>query len=233
MPLRVAFDIDGVLADMDTALARQAAHLFPAAGRGADAAAQEPGGPLIESQAAAVPAGLSLSSEQQTRLWQHVSSLENFWETLAPFEPEAILRLSDLAAELRWEVIFLTRRPETHGLRAQVQTQKWLEAQGFLRPSVFVVQRPRGLIATALDLDVVVDDRLENCMDIAVHSPARAILVLRDNAPVPAAARRLRISVARSVDECLHLLVKADAAGAQPGRLKRVMRRLGIGRPAD
>ena len=38
------------------------------------------------------------------------------------------------------EIIFLTKRPESAGATAQVQTQRWLQSKGFALPSVFVVQ---------------------------------------------------------------------------------------------
>jgi len=56
------------------------------------------------------------------------------------------------------------------------------------------VQRSRGKIADALQLDAFVDDRPENCLDIAVESKAKVILVwhghLKD---VPAGAKRLGV----------------------------------------
>jgi hypothetical protein len=51
--------------------------------------------------------------------------------------------------------------------------------EGLRASSVYVVQGSRGLIAAALELDVVVDDRHENCYDVVVDSGARAILVWR------------------------------------------------------
>ena len=46
-------------------------------------------------------------------------------------------------------------------------------------------------IAAALTLDLVIDDRPENCLDVTVESKARAILVWRDDkTPLPAAAHR-------------------------------------------
>jgi hypothetical protein len=127
-------------------------------------------------------------------------------------------------------VLFLTKRPECAGATAQVQTQRWLEANGFLLPSVFVVQGSRGRIADALALDFVIDDRHENCLDVVVDSKARAVLVWRDDRrQLPAAARRLGIGVVSSVAECLDILEQADTApGSKPGVMDRVMRLLGL-----
>src|SRR5207247_6013023 len=160
-----------------------------------------------------------MTSRQQRKLWAHVESIENFWQTLEELEPGVIGRLSAIASERRWEVIFLTKRPETAGWTAQVQSQRWLESKGFTLPSVYVVQGSRGRIAASLGVDIVVDDRPENCLDVVVDSKARAILVWREDAKhLPAAARRLGIGVVKSVAECLDILTQLDTpAPQQPG----------------
>ncbi len=212
---------------------------------GAPAAAADdtPAGTAPERQAAAeaapdnVPAllHLNMTSRQQRRLWRHVESIENFWESLVEIEPGAVQRLATVAHERRWEVIFLTKRPETVGAIAQVQSQRWLEARGFTLPSVYVVQGSRGRIAASLNLDIVVDDRPENCLDVVVDSKARAILVWReDETQLPAATKRLGIGVVTSVGACLDILTQVDSAEAreQPGVMNRVMRLLGLKEPA-
>jgi hypothetical protein len=204
MALRIAFDMDGVLADMEAALVDHAEGLS-----GADDATSR-------------------------RLWQRVAAIENFWESLNELEPGTVARLHALALERRWEVIFLTRRPSTAGATAQIQTQRWLEARGFALPSVYVVQRSRGQIAAALALDFVIDDRPENCLDVAVDSKARPILVLRDDGTqLPAAIRRLGIGVVGSVSQCLDILAQIDVAEKSPGMVTRVLRLLGLKEPAE
>jgi hypothetical protein len=240
LPLRIAFDLDGVLADMEGELARHAEALFGASfARGASAgssasgsaAAQEPDGPIAsETLDATALTKLHLSDRQQRRLWRHVATIENFWQTLKEIEPGIVGRLHGIAAARRWEIIFLTKRPSSAGATTQLQTQRWLEARGFALPSVFVVQGSRGRIASALGLDVVIDDRSENCLDVVVDSQARAILVWREpQSQLPAAARRLGIGVVKSVDECLGILAEIDAPTAdKPGVMDRVKRMLGL-----
>ena len=177
---------------------------------------------------------LRMTSRQQRRLWRPVETIENFWETLAELEPGVIQRLAAITAERRWEIIFLTKRPESAGATAQVQTQHWLEGKGFTLPSVFVVQGSRGRIAAALGLDIVIDDRPENCLDVVVDSRARAILVWReDEKLLPVAAKRLGIGVVKTVGECLDILTQIDSpAKDQPGVVDRVKRLLGLKEPA-
>jgi hypothetical protein len=173
---------------------------------------------------------VSLTMRQQRDLWRHVETIDNFWETLEEIEPGIIQRLATLATDRRWEITFLTRRPQSAGAAAQRQSQRWLESKGFTLPSLFVVQKSRGRIAAALGLDIVIDDTPENCIDVVMDSKARAILVWRDaEEPPPSTARRLAIGTVRSVGECLDILTELDSAQAdRPGVLDRVMRLLGL-----
>ena len=228
MSLRIAFDLDGVLADMDGAFAREAEVLF---GLQPDAVDDGAAGAVPPEGATGRPAVRgTLSSRQINRLWRRVEQIDGFWELLEETEAGAVARLATLATDRRWEVIFITRRPATAGATPQLQTQRWLEARGFRLPSVYVVQGSRGAIAAALALDIVVDDRPENCLDVVVDSDARAILVWRDDASeLPAAARRLGIGVVRSVAECLDILEVIDAASNdQPTLVTRFMRFFGV-----
>jgi len=243
MALRVGFDLDGVLADMESALIQRAEELFgeamarrlqEGAAEPAAAAGSDPPTDMSPPENSPPLVGLRMTSRQQRRLWQHVESIENFWEGLREIEPGVIGRLASVATERRWEIIFLTKRPETAGATAQVQSQRWLEANGFPLPSVFVVQGSRGRIAASLELDIVVDDRPENCLDVVVDSKARAILVWReDERHLPTAAHRLGIGTVKSVAECLDILTQVDAVGKdQPGVMSRVRKLLGLKEPA-
>lgn len=242
MPLRIAFDLDGVLADMESELVRQSETLFGEVPTrrtrdGADAAtgpsAADQGEPAAGSPDTVPDFGppairLNLTGRQQRRLWRHVESIENFWEGLDELEPGAIQRLAAIAIDRRWEIIFLTKRPDTKGATAQVQSQRWLEAKGFMLPSVFVVQGSRGRIASALGLDIVVDDRPENCLDVISDSKARAILVCRDREDqLPTTAQRLGIGVVKSVADCLEILTQVEST-TRGDVMSRVLRLLGL-----
>ena len=217
MSLRLGFDLDGVLADLNTSLVREAMRLFPglevkaSADQGVAPAAVEPEAAEGVDPAETSPASLSLTRRQERQLWDAVKRIDNFWETLDETEPGIIRRLAETARARRWEVMFLTSRPRTAGDVVQVQSQRWLRTHGFEYPALFVVSTSRGKIASGLELDVVVDDRPENCLDIAIDSKARAILIWRgDQNAVPASARRLGIGGVNSVGACLDLLIAAD-----------------------
>jgi hypothetical protein len=233
MPLRIAFDLDGTIADMNATLKKEAAALFrpepvsktlqTGAKPGQDAAASDnKGEPTPEAD------DLRLSARQQMQLWDHVKKIENFWMGLDEVEPGIVKRIATTAAERRWEVIFFTTRPSTAGEITQVQSQRWLAKYGFRHPSVFVVQPNRGKIADAMQLDAVVDDRPENCLDIVLESKAKAILVWpRDPSDVPAGAARMGVRVVPSISEALALLERYDDERKQPGVVRSIRKLLG------
>ena len=231
MSLRLGFDLDGVFADLGTELGasdlkptdRESTSGHPAAVPG-NTTTQEAAGPV---PAVERPFETSHLKGAGRDVWSRVCATENFWESLDEIEPGEVGCLGELARERKWEIIFLTSRPTTLGDAVQVQSQRWLERHGFPLPSVFVTKGSRGRIASALTLDLVVDDNPENCLDVVMESEARAILVWRGGADVvPASARRLGIGAVSSVHECLRLLDEADQAKRGGGGFLTVLRRL-------
>jgi hypothetical protein len=200
--MRVAFDIDGVVADLRSVLVREAETLF---GRAFSIA------PDVDEERPLE----GLSQRERRRLWRRIATIENFWETLEEMEEGAVSRIAARASKCRWEVLFVTKRPATAGDAAQAQTQRWLRDKGFPLPAVYVVRRSRGAIAEALGLDAVVDDQLPNCLDVVADSHARPLLLCRDGeAPVfagPAVTRPLPVTLVRSIDECLAALETMDS----------------------
>jgi hypothetical protein len=125
--------------------------------------------------------------------------------------------------------LFITSRPTSTGRTVQRQSQRWLESKGFALPSVYVVHRSRGRIADALAIDVVIDDRADNCLDVVLESKAGALLVWRgDMAAVPVSAKRLGIAVAPTVDRVLEALVEADRAVDGGSVLDRLRQLFGL-----
>ena len=230
--MRISFDLDGVLADMDGALARIADQEFsvttkPGASeasllKAADGGASKEAAGDAAGKEAPPPYDTAvlntLTPRQQSRLWQRVRDTRNFWETLEECEPGTVKRLQKLAHDLRWDVLFVTQRPATAGRTQQLQTQHWLRRRGFEYPSVYTTLGSRGAIAAALTLDAHIDDRLQHCVDVATDSKAWPILVWRDADSfdrVSAGAKNLNIAVVRSVAEALDHIEQADRASAQ------------------
>jgi hypothetical protein len=226
MALRIACDLDGTVADMDSALQRVAHELF-----GPDVDLHAAPTPLesaedVEGQLAAdvaadadhesasdgtaetaPPAPRPLTSTELRRLWAQVGETVDFWRSLAEIEPGTVARLAELATRHRWEALFLTTRPSTAGEPVQVQSQRWLREHGFEFPSVFVMRGSRGRVAEALSLDAVLDDRPDNCLDVVTDSKAIPFLVWRHRRDaVPPGLRHTRIQTVYSFAEVLDRL---------------------------
>ena len=78
-------------------------------------------------------------------------------------------------------------------------------------------------------LDAVIDDRPDNCLDVALESKAGAILVWRgDEDRIPGSAKRLGIAVVTSVEACLDRLVAADTTLDGSGLLDRIRTLFGL-----
>jgi hypothetical protein len=244
LALRIACDLDGTIADMESALQREAEILFGAGvvlraagashieapppgsgigdpGSGDSEASTDPGSRIPN------PGKKVITSRQLRQLWEHVAKIENFWTTLREIEPGSVAKLATMRNTHRFEVIFVTQRPDTQGEITQLQTQRWLEAHGFELPSVFVLQGSRGKAAAALGLDVVLDDRPENCLEVVTESKAKPLLIWRDPPDtVPPGAARVGIEAVFSIDEAFDR-IEALALQASPStfvsRLRNVI----------
>lgn len=224
MGLRVAIDLDGTVADLSRAMHDIAKKKFRKL--------QEPEPDELPADTdGALPmdrptlGDLGLTPAEIDRLWTHVLKIRDFWTTLPEMQDGLVARIQQLADERRWDVLFITTRPTAAGRTTQVQSQDWLVAKGFRHPSVYVVKGSRGLVATALDLDAVIDDRPENCLDVAMESSARALLVCPKplDALGPGLAKH-HVSVKASTAEALDELVQMDRE--KRGGVVRTIKRL-------
>ena len=237
MSLRVAFDLDGTIADMEGALQRIAEELFgpnvalrPAGSEHLDAPASvdDVGDDTTKVEARAEKKQV-LTGRQLRRVWERVAGTENFWAALPEIEPGSVARIAAMRSDHRLEVIFLTQRPDTQGEITQLQTQRWLAAHGFELPSVFVLRGSRGLAASALQIDVVVDDRPENCLEVATESRARPLLLWRDPIELlPPGTRRLGIEPVPSIAEAVRLIEAMVAGAPKSTLLSRLRSVIGI-----
>jgi len=223
MPLRIGFDLDGVLADFASAFRAVEVRLF-----GTEVA---PAPDDEDEQPSADATGGSSPARDRSRrdaIWRQIVATENFWTTLQPIDPAAVRRLHDLMLSHGWEVVFITQRPATRGDTVQRQTQRWLVSQGFDLPSVLVIAGSRGAAAGALRLDYLVDDSATNCLDVLSDSRAQPILVVgAPDSPTARRARSLDIAVTGSVREALDRLAQISSVSEKPGFLQRLAKAVG------
>ena len=158
--LRLGIDVDGVVADFRSAFRNLAER---------------------ELGIAADDVEAELSKADVERLWRRVAAAVNWWVDVPAYEPEQIARLYALARRGRWEVFFMTSRPASAGDAVQLQTQAWLERQGFYLPAVLTAPAgARGELCRSLRLDIALDDRMVNCMEIISASNSKALMVMRE-----------------------------------------------------
>ncbi len=240
-PLRIAFDMDGTLADLSSAYAAIEDQIF-----GAEKAEHERPAPEAREQEQHVEEGVASKEvseaprksgrrsssrsgqNRRDRVWRAIEATPDFWTLLKPIDADAIRRLNRLTHEHKWEVFFVTQRPATAGNTVQWQTYKWLVQHGIEMPSVIPLSGGRGRAASALQLDYLVDDTPQNCVDVLSDSSARAILLVdADDSIAASSARRLRIGTASTINEVLDLLVQATEARANPSLFEKLRKLVG------
>jgi hypothetical protein len=217
--LRIAFDMDGVLADFAGAFRAIEARLF---GPGVEDPVEAPDEAQVRQEH-----GLQATRARQDAVWKDIQATPDFWLGLSPIEPAAVRRLHEASLAHRWDVFFVTRRPATAGETVQRQTQRWLAAQGFELPSVLALHGPRGAVMRALRVHYLVDDSLENCLDTMADGGARTILVRPDAEPMAAHARKLGIAVVPGPLEAIDILEEATRAVTNPSLFQRLSAMVG------
>jgi hypothetical protein len=237
MPLRIGFDMDGVLADFARAYHEVEVRLFgPAAGPDVEAPEREE---ARQSASASSNPNRSESADDSPRelrrrrdaVWQAIETTPDFWTTLAPIDPGAVRRIHELMLRHRWEVFFITQRPATEGDTVQRQTQRWLVEQGFDLPTVLVIGGGRGAAAGARRRDYHVDDNAQHCLDMIADSNAKPLLVAPSSPESAiASARRLGVGVVSGIGQALDVLERATLAQTNPTLLQRIASMVGWSR---
>jgi hypothetical protein len=232
MAVRIGFDMDGVLADFSSAFREVELSLFgPSSGVNAESpeaeAEHEENNETPPAADGKTPGDIR---RRRDAIWSAIHKTPDFWTTLKPLDPAAVVRIHETMLRRSWEVFFITQRPATAGQTVQRQTQQWLRDQGFDMPSVLVISGSRGAAAGALRLTYHVDDSPQNCLDVASDSKAKPFLIVPKRDEVTEnSAKRLRIKIVRSIGEALDALEQTELVDNKPprllDRLSRIVRR--------
>ena len=203
--LRLGIDVDGVVADFRNAFRALAERELGISAGDVDA---------------------DLSKPDVDRLWRSVAATTNWWLGVPVYEPDQIARLYSQSRRSRWEVFFMTSRPPSAGDSVQLQTQVWLEKHGFLLPSVLTVPAgARGELARSLRLDLALDDRIVNCLEIISASNSKAVMVVRGTGEpgTREAAEARGIGVVPTLRQALDAVERLDELlSPRRGRLVRL-----------
>lgn len=166
--MRIGIDIDGVLADFNSSFIQTVIAVT-----GEDKFPPRP----FDIPTWHYPQYFGYSEEvmdyKKGPVWAAIFENPSFWSSLIAY-PKVPLFLLILASDTVHDFYFITNRD---GIQVKNQTERWLNAKGFPRPTV-LISGAKGLCAQALKLDVYVDDRWENCLDVKEKSPSTRVFIL-------------------------------------------------------
>jgi hypothetical protein len=168
MSIRIGIDIDGVLARFDGKFAKL---LVEESGEDKINGALDVDHPPTWDW----PEYYGYHPQHIRAAWRRVENSGDFWTTLP-----ALTNAKVLAESMPWAVhavYFITNRP---GYNPKQQTERWLRENLKIEVPTVLISARKGTSAAALELDVYVDDKGENILDVERESPkTRAYLIDR------------------------------------------------------
>jgi uncharacterized HAD superfamily protein len=155
--LRIGIDVDGVLANFVGSFGR---------------AAQKQFGIQINDSTW----GLGMTEHEQKQVWAYTDTIPNWWDTLTPYTDALNLRLKLKPDDV---VYFITTRRSSKYATVERQTATWLKKALSISMPFVVSASNKGEVCKALKLQAFVDDKPENCQDIADYSDTKVYLLDR------------------------------------------------------
>jgi 5'(3')-deoxyribonucleotidase len=157
--LRIGVDVDGVLADFNTSFIERVIKVtgIDRFGKGFIPTTWN------------YPESVGYSPEEVAAVWEDIKGDPYFWRNLPAYAHTAqVLTYLSHLQHIGHDVYFITARP---GVVAKKQTEEWLQykcrMQYLAAPSPTVlISSNKGLCAQVLNLDIYVDDRVENVLDV-------------------------------------------------------------------
>jgi len=118
------------------------------------------------------------TAEQLEKGWDKLKATENFWEYVPIIHPvllKALISCIDMHGGI--QVYHITAREESIGNTLERQTINALKKAGWTDPQVLVTFK-KGPLAAALDLDFLVDDNTQNCLEVSIDSSNTKVYLL-------------------------------------------------------
>jgi 5' nucleotidase, deoxy (Pyrimidine), cytosolic type C protein (NT5C) len=105
----------------------------------------------------------------------HVSNDPKFWEALAPLPSAEQWQALDQLSR-KDNLVFVTHRYERETYDIGQVTCDWLRKHGIANPLVYFTQNHKSELIGKLKVDLFVDDRHENCRDVAENTQAVVLM---------------------------------------------------------
>ena len=157
-------DIDGVLADFISPFLRTLE--------------ERTGSDPIDPQLVTDPNFINhpwISEQVVTECIQEVSNNPKFWEGLEPLASAKHWQaLDQLSRDER--LVFVTHRYERPTYDIGQVTCAWLRKHGVSKPVVYFTQTYKSELIQKLHIELFVDDRHENCRDVAENTAATVLM---------------------------------------------------------
>jgi 5'(3')-deoxyribonucleotidase len=161
--MKVALDIDGVLADFISPFVQI---LEARSGAAVDIES------VTDPNFANYP---YLSRELIRECIMEVSDDPRFWRGLAPLPAAAEWEALDLLSR-EDRLVFVTHRYEREHYSIHDVTCEWLREHGVTEPVVYFTQNAKSALVDQLGVKLFVDDRHENCRDVAENTAAIVLM---------------------------------------------------------
>jgi uncharacterized HAD superfamily protein len=198
--MMVGLDIDGVLADFLSPFLKILEHRV---GKG----------PIIP-ESITDPSFIAhpfIPQETIADCMVEVSYDAQFWQELAPLpSPAQWEALNTLSQEGR--LVFLTHRYERETYSIHEVTCDWLRKHGVRQPIVYFTQKGKSELVQKLKVRLFVDDRHENCRDVAENTDA---LVLMPHRPYNGSFRHPKVQRIQDLEELFAHLPNIPSPGSE------------------
>ena len=162
MNLKIAFDIDGVLADFSGRFCE-----FLRFAHGEHLPILIGDEDIIDYDWKFYP----LENHHVQQAFEDILHIKDFWLTLSPKNVDEFKLVHESLKDKKIDVYFITSRHTTCGPQTPAQeSAAWLRKMGWENPNV-IVSFNKGAVVNALGINYFIDDHGSNCLDVLKFAP--------------------------------------------------------------